>query len=171
MDWIQLYEPVWPTYLSTTCSGRKSSDSTYFLLWNTRIQPWASRVWGGITWVYGSVHQNNKVSESLLKSVLYHLWFKHSVKRKRLIRYKSVGMLGMSVSSFFFFLCLCSQTGEIEICMYKTRNQRVVQMYFQHNICMPPTSAVSHGGREKGSSTLEQWSRSFMAILPWFAAD
>lgn len=107
MDWVQLYEPVWPTYLSTTCLGRKSSDSTYFLLWNTRIQPWTSRVWGGITWVYSSLHQNNPASESFLKSVVYHLWFKRSMKRKthkvqkcRNVRHERV---------FFFLLFMFTQ--------------------------------------------------------------
>lgn len=166
MDWVQLYEPVWPTYLSTTCLGRKSSDSTYFLLWNTRIQPWTSRVWGGITWVCGSDHQNNEASESFLKSVMCHLWFKHSMKRKKKHQVQECSDVRHECVCVFssFYVYAASQTGEIEICMYKSRNQREVQMYFQHSICMPPSSAVSHGGSEKGSSTLEQSSRSFMAI-------
>lgn len=105
MDWVQLYEPVWPTYLSTTCPGKKSSDSTYFLLWNTRIQPWASRVWGGITWVYSSDHQNNKASESFLKSVMCHLWFKHSMKRHEVQECKNV----RHECVFFFLLFMFTQ--------------------------------------------------------------
>lgn len=152
--------------MSTTCLGRKSSDSTYFLLWNTRIPPWTSRVWGGITWVYGSDHQNNKASESFLKSVMCHLWFKHSTKRKGDIRYKNVRMSGVLFYSFYVytarqeklkFACAKAETSEWFKCIFST-------IFACRRPLLCPMEGVKKGAAPRSSEADLLWQFKHVAV-------
>lgn len=72
LKWFQYsFGACGPSCLPTTCPGRKYSDSTYFPLWNTRIQTWPSHDWYGIIFEFSL---NITVSSIVSSSHIYKAW-------------------------------------------------------------------------------------------------